>query len=284
MFAASKESADLDDGWPDLHDALISVGLTPSVAVWDDPTVRWASHGVVVPVFAWGYVTRRPQFVAWAERVATSSLMVNPAPVLRWNSDKTYLADLAADGIPTVPTEWVPPGAAWKPPSDDYVIKPSVGNGGLGAARYRSTAVDHAIAHVQHLHEEGSIVMVQPYQPMIDRVGETDLVYIGGRYSHAIKKEALLRADVGVTPRLWERQVITAVEPKESQRALADAVMQAVNLRFGPTGYGRVDLVNGADGLPLVLELELVEPSLFFRHKPSAALSLANHLRTLTNG
>ena len=282
MFAASHESADLDDGWPYLRDALVSVGMAPSVAFWDDPAVRWASHDLVVPVFAWGYVTRRPHFLAWVDEVATSALLVNPAPVLRWNSDKTYLADLAAGGIPTVPTEWVPPGASWKPPSEDYVIKPSVGSGGMGAARYRMAAPDRAVAHVQRLHGDGSTVMIQPYQPMIDVAGETDLVYIGGRYSHAIKKEALLQADVGVTPQLWERQVIEAVTPDPGQRSLADTVMEFVKARFGPTGYGRVDLVHGADGRPLVLELELVEPSLFLRHMPGAAIDLATYLRTLT--
>jgi glutathione synthase/RimK-type ligase-like ATP-grasp enzyme len=281
-FATSEESADLDDGWPYLHDALVSVGMTPSVVFWDDPVIRWDSYDVVVSVFAWGYVTRRAAFLAWVDRVMTLTHLVNPAPVLRWNSDKTYLADLAADGIPTVPTQWVPPGASWEPPSADYVIKPSVASGGMGAARFRTLAVDDAVLHVQGLHDDGHTAMVQPYQPTIDSAGETDLVYIGGRYSHAIRKGALLRADVGVTPRLWEHQVITPVGPSHEQRAVADTVMRSIDLRFGPTGYARVDLVDGTDGRPLVLELELVEPSLFLRHRLDAAHDLAGYLRGLT--
>ena len=129
--------------------------------------------------------------------------MVNPAPVLRWNSDKTYLADLAAEGIPIVPTRWVPPGADWEPPSEDYVIKPSVASGGIGVARYRGLPVNVADRHVLRLHEEGYTVMVQPYQSNVDDAGEASLIYIGGHYSHAINKAAMLQADVGVADRLW---------------------------------------------------------------------------------
>ncbi|MGD0394385.1 MAG: hypothetical protein ABSC41_17305 [Acidimicrobiales bacterium] len=281
VFAASEEGADLDDGWPYLRDALIAAGVAPSVAFWDDPTVQWESFALVVSVFVWGYVTRRAQFLAWVDKVDPSAPMVNPAPVLRWNSDKTYLADLAAEGIPIVPTRWVPPGADWEPPSEDYVIKPSVASGGIGAARYRGLPVNVADRHVLRLHEEGYTVMVQPYQSNVDDAGEASLIYIGGHYSHAINKAAMLQADVGVADRLWERQVITSVEPRNEQRTLAETVMRSVHRRFGPTGYGRIDLVDGSDGHPRVLEVELVEPSLFLVHAPEAAIDFANHLYVL---
>jgi hypothetical protein len=100
VFAASEEGADLDDGWPYLRDALIAAGVAPSVAFWDDPTVQWESFALVVSVFVWGYVTRRAQFLAWVDKVDPSAPMVNPAPVLRWNSDKTYLAALTGSHRP----------------------------------------------------------------------------------------------------------------------------------------------------------------------------------------
>jgi hypothetical protein len=281
-FAASEEFAGLDDGWPALRDALVSVGLEPSVVFWDDPDVAWDAYGIVVSMFMWGYVTRRGPFLSWAEKVGASTRLVNPAPVLEWNSEKTYLADLAGVGIPTVPTQWVPPGGEWEPPGEDYVIKPSVGSGGLGAARYVTGTVEMADRHVRKLHEDGATVMVQPYQPTIESGGETDLVFLGGRYSHGIRKGALLDADVGVTGRLWERQVISAVEPRDDQLAVAGSVMTMVEDRFGPTGFGRVDLVDGSDGVPRVLELELVEPSLFLRYSPGAAGRLAAYLGSLT--
>ena len=281
-IATTEEFADLDEGWPILRHALASVAVAPEVVFWDDPDVPWGEYDVVVSMFAWGYVTRRPQFVSWTEKVAASTVIVNPAPVLCWNSDKTYLADLAAAGIPIVPTQWIGPGSSWHPPSGDYVIKPTVGSGGIGAARYVTGAVDVAERHVRRLHDEGYTAMVQPYQPTVDANGETALIFVDGRFSHAVNKGALLQADVGVTDRLWEHQVITPAQPRDDQRALAETVVRTVERRFGSTGYGRVDLVDATDGLPLVLELELVEPALFLTHAPGAADHLAAYLRNLT--
>jgi len=281
-FATHPESGDLDDGWPAIQAALRSVGLTPEVTFWDDPAVAWEHFDVVVSVYAWGYVTERVAFLSWADRVAAVSHLVNPAPVLRWNSDKIYLADLAGEGIPTVPTVWVAPGAGWDPPGGDYVVKPTVGAGGRGAARYRSLPVQRAARHVDRLHREGQTVMIQPYLSRIDGAGETDLVYIGGHYSHAVTKAALLEADAGETEYLWERQVITPAEPRPDQRELADTVMGTAGRRFGPLGYGRVDLVDGAGGEPVVIELELVEPSLFLTHGPGGAARLADYLRAVS--
>jgi hypothetical protein len=278
-FATTEDCIDLDDGWPDLRDALVALDLRPSVVFWDDPGVAWDTFDIVVSIYTWGYVLRRAQFLSWVDQVDTVARLVNPAAVLHWNSDKTYLADLAADGIPIVPTTWVPPGAPWRPPSDDYVIKPSVASGGIGAARYVTEAPEVAERHVDALHDDGFTVMVQPYQAAVDTTGETALIFLDGSFSHAVGKAPLLRADVGVTERLWEQQVITAVTPTDVQLAAAHDVMGVVAHRFGRTGYGRVDLVDGSDGRPLVLELELVEPSLFLAQAPGAARLLAAFLR-----
>jgi hypothetical protein len=280
-FATTEDCVDLDDGWPGLRRAVAALGLEPSVVFWDDPAVAWDSYDTVVCIYTWGYVVRRAHFLAWVDRVAAVTGLVNSAAVLHWNSDKTYLADLDAAGIPIVPTTWVPPGGRWRPPSDDYVIKPSVASGGIGAARYVTQTLEVAERHVHALHDDGFTVMVQPYQPAVDRAGETALVFLDGAFSHAVGKGALLRADVGVTERLWEQQVIVAVAPNEDQRTVAENVMGMVAHRFGPTGYGRVDLVDGHDGHPLVLELELVEPSLFLAHAPGAAHALAVYLANL---
>jgi hypothetical protein len=123
--------------------------------------------------------------------------------------------------------------------------------------------------------------MVQPYQSRIDAEGETALIFLGGSYSHAIHKQALLRADVGVTERLWEQQVISAAEPRRDQQVLAENVMAAVARLVGPTTYARVDVVDGSEGNPLVLEVEVVEPSLFLTHCSNAAPRIASRLRHL---
>ena len=278
-FAASREMLDLDAGWPLLRDAVAAVGLAPEVAAWEDSAVDWAAFDLVVLMYTWGYVVRRDRFLAWAATVARHTPLVNAEPVVRWNSDKTYLGDLAAAGIPIVPTTWVPPGAPWRPPARDYVIKPTVASGGIGAARYVAQRVDVAERHVDGLHEQGRTAMVQPYLPTVDTEGETALVFFGDRFSHAIAKQGLLEADAGPIYGLWERQVISPRTPRPDQLVLAERALRFVHERFGRTAYARVDLVDGDDGRPVVIELELIEPSLSLDLAPAGAPRLADELR-----
>jgi len=231
------------------------------------------------PFTTWRPCCWAQEFLDWVGRVAGQTRLVNPAPVLEWNIDKTYLADLAVDGIPTVPTSWVPPGAEWTLPSNDYVIKPSVASGSLGAARYRDASVDTAQEHVRRLHRDGQTVMVQPYQPAVDSHGETAMIYFDHRYSHAVSKQALLRPDVGEVDRLWEQHVITASEATGPQRRLAEEALEAVSRRVGRTAYARIDVVDDFDGHPQVLEVELIEPAFYFTHAVSGAGQFAAVLR-----
>jgi glutathione synthase/RimK-type ligase-like ATP-grasp enzyme len=278
-FAASRDMLALDAGWPLLRDAVAGVGLEPTVAAWEDATVDWAAFDLVVANYTWGYVLRRERFLEWAETVAARTRLVNPEPVLRWNSDKSYLADLAAAGVPTVPTTRVPPGAGWEPPARDYVIKPSVSSGAIEAARYVAQGVEAARAHVERLHRLGQTVLVQPYLRGVDDGGETALVHFGGGFSHALGKDALLEPDAGTIFGLWERQVVTPRSARADQHAVAERALRAVHERVGPTAYARVDLVDGDDGHPVVMEVELVEPSLFLDLAPGAAERLADVLR-----
>jgi hypothetical protein len=278
-MAASIDFLELDDGWPALRAALLVAGLRPRVVVWDDPSVEWGTFELVVAMYAWGYVTQRTAFLAWVEGIETVTRLANSAAHLRWNSDKTYLADLADLAIPVVETTWARPGQAWSPPAEDYVIKPTVASGGLGAARYQKSPLDRAERHVRRLHQAGHTAMIQPYQARIDISGETALVYLGDRFSHAINKAPLLRPDVGETDRLWEQQVITPTAPAPAHRDLADAVMSAVISRLGPTAYARVDLVEDNTGTPRLLEVELVEPALFLRTADGSTPRLAEVLR-----
>ena len=280
-IAASADFLDLDDGWPALRDALRAAGLHWRVAVWDDPSIDWSRFDLVAAMYTWGYVTCRSAFLEWAEQVETSTRLVNSAVHLRWNSDKTYLAELADIGVPVVPTAWVAPGETWWPPAQDYVIKPTVGSGGQGAARYRAGDREVADDHVRRLHRGGHTVMVQPYQQSLDTAGETALVFLGGRFSHAVNKSALLIADAGEAERLWEQEVITPTAAPAASRQLAETVMATVVTKLGSTPYARVDLVQDDDGRPRVLEVELVEPSLFLASADGSAQRFAAILRRL---
>lgn len=261
--AGSSAFLDFDAGWPELCSALMDAGFDPQVIAWDEDTGSYGPLDLVLVNYCWGYVTRRDDFLAWAERVAGETLLVNPLPVLRWNSEKTYLRDLAEAGVPIVRTVFVSPGQAWQVPAEDYVVKPAVGSGGWWAARYAASAVEAAARHVQVLHAAEQTVLVQPYQQGVDEAGETAMVFFGGKFSHAVHKSPILDPDAGVIDALWERQVVTATEPAKGHIDVAQAAMAAVTGRFGETPYARVDVVDGNEGTPVVMEVELVEPALF---------------------
>jgi glutathione synthase/RimK-type ligase-like ATP-grasp enzyme len=164
------------------------------------------------------------------------------------------------------------------------VIKPCVASGGIGAARYVAQGIDVAERHVRRLHDEGQTVMVQPYVPSVATDGETSLVFLGDRYSHAVTKGAVLDADVGVRDRLWERQVVTAGSALRTEQELAADVLRLIHGRFGATAYARVDLVDLVDGKLAVLEVELIEPCLFLTLAAGSARHLAERLQRCLDG
>jgi hypothetical protein len=267
---------------PDLdHDeqlaipALEACGLTAEPRVWDDPTVRWNEFRVVVIRSTWDYSERRDAFLRWA---ASLPRVLNEVPVITWNTDKTYLRDLAASGIPTVPTTWVAPGAG-KPavelPAGNFVVKPAVSSGAQNTSRYGPDDRDAARTHVERLVAEGREVMVQPYVRSVDERGETGLIYFDGEFSHAVRKGALLRAPGVATDELWAREDITPRTSDADEQAVGGAVLDALPWPRATLLYARVDLVRADDGATLLLELELAEPSLFLGLGSGAALRLA---------
>jgi hypothetical protein len=186
--------------------------------------------------------------------------------VLRWNTDKTYLARLAAAGVPVVATTYA--DASWTPPPGEYVVKPTVSMAALDTARYRPGYDDAARAHVRRLLDAGRGVMVQPYVRAVEDAGETSVLFVGGAYSHGARKSAVLAGDTALTP--VETQVV-AREPTKAERAVAERVLAAVS---EPLLYARVDLLPGPDG-PVLLELELTEPFLFLGTADGASDRLA---------
>jgi glutathione synthase/RimK-type ligase-like ATP-grasp enzyme len=265
LIASCAEALGRDDDEPLLVAALAARGVTARTADWADPAVDWSADLVLVRS-TWDYARRRAEFLAWAERVEQVATLLNPAAVLTWNTDKTYLRDLAAAGVPVVPTGWVGPGddavaavAAWP---GDVVVKPAVSAGARDTARFAPADREAAVGHVRALVDGGRTAMVQPYLDRLDGEGETGLVYLDGAYSHAFGKAALLAAGP-LGEGLFAEETITAREATAEQRALADRVAAwAADRSGGPLLYARVDLVPGADGAPQVIELELTEPSL----------------------
>lgn len=279
-------SLPIDHDMPLLLEACEEVGLTVEVCDWQDPAVDWPRFDAVLLRSPWTYVERLPAFVAWCERVAAASHLFNPLSALRWSLDKHYLADLAAYGVPVVPSRFVEPGAdplsvvreflAAHPQVDEIVVKPTVGAYSKGVQRYARPMAEAAARYVADMLDEGCHLILQPYLEAVDRDGETDLIYFDGVYSHAIRKSALLMPDGTVNvPTLESR---TARSADADERAVASAVLEAAAARLGldrPLLYGRVDLIRGGDGRPVVLEMELCEPSLNLPFSEDGALRLA---------
>jgi uncharacterized protein GlcG (DUF336 family) len=274
------------DRFPDLYtdehllrDALRARDHEVDAVCWDDPSADWARYDLAVIRSTWDYPTRRDEFVAWARSVPR---LANPADIIEWNTDKTYLRSLAAAGVAVTPTTFVRPSESWTPPAPgEWVVKPTISAAAQGAGRYRlPEQADIAAAHVRRLQEAGRTAMIQPYLAAVDVAGETSILCTpdgAGRltYSHAIRKGALLTGpDTGVPAGEYSEE-ITPRTPSAAELGLAEATLAAVPGGAQRLLYARVDMIPGADGTPLLVELELTEPSLFFAEAPGAAERLA---------
>jgi glutathione synthase/RimK-type ligase-like ATP-grasp enzyme len=258
--------------------ALRDAGADAQAVHWDDEAVDWAGFDLVVIRSTWDYSWRAAEFTAWAKRCGKVTRLLNPADVVRWNTDKRYLGDLAAAGVPVVPTRFVEPGDApggsGLPADQDFVVKPAFGAGARYAARYTPGERETALAQMARMHAEGLTAMVQPYLTRIDVSGERALQFFGGRLLHASRKRAVLSPGTAYDAhkvahpdlRPW---TATPAELAVAERALA-AVPGAPELL-----YARVDLVDGEDGEPCVMELELVEPNLFLWLHPQSLPAVA---------
>ena len=284
-LVSARAARHLDEDLPPLTCALREAGADVLVADWDDPDVDWASCRLALLRSTWDYWQRLEEFLAWAERTARLTMLLNPPAVLRWNTDKHYLADLARSGAPIVPTRYVEPGESANEAleaflraqvSAEWVVKPAVGAGSKDAARYARGDERAAIGHIERLTHARRSAVLQPYLAQVDREGETALIYFGGRFSHAICKGPLLRRGTAPASGLFAQEQITPRVPAEEELRVAERVMAA--LPFATPLYARVDLIRADDGGPRLLELELTEPSLFFTQAAGAARRLADEL------
>ena len=261
-----------------LRDALIARGVAVEAVCWDDPAADWESYDLAVLRSPWDYPGRHAAFIAWARTVPR---LANPADIVEWNTDKHYLAELAAAGLPITPTTFVEPGETWTPPgAGEWVIKPTISAGSKDTGRYALPAdLAAAQAHVTRLTAAGRTAMIQPYLTAVDTAGETSVLCLPDAtgeltYSHAIRKGPLLTGSGERTGEYDEE--ITARVPTEAELEIARRVLTMVPGGAKRLLYARVDVVPGPTGEPLLLELELTEPGLFLRFAEGAADRLAD--------
>jgi hypothetical protein len=281
--------APLPDGWPDdapLAEALRERGADVAYGVWDDQRFDWSRFDSVLIRSTWDYTRRRERFLEWTRSLR--GRLDNPPEIVEWNSDKRYLADLAAAGIATVPTVYVEPGDPAPELEDEVVVKPTVSAGARDTGRFSPGAHGQAHALIERLRSRGRTAMLQPYLPAVESQGETAIVFIDGVESHALRKDVILGPDqeaplsdseLGSAAAMFSPELVGAADAGAAERELASTVVAELARRFETTPlYARVDMLAGQDGDPILLELEAVEPSLYFEQAPGAAERFADAL------
>jgi glutathione synthase/RimK-type ligase-like ATP-grasp enzyme len=266
-----------------LHAALRDRGVRVHTPAWDAPA-DWEEHRLVVIRTTWDYWDRRDAFVQWASTVADVSTLHNPPEVIRWNTHKSYLRTLEQRGLPLAPTVWIDPSASvdvaalmaergWR----RAFFKPVVGANAWRTLRF--DASPPSIANAQRWIDgisdhEG--MMLQPYLTTVEEEGEYSIILFDGRVSHGVLKtpqpgDYRVQDDWGASD--------APFEPTDTMRDIAHRAIaitsEILNLER-PLLYARLDLLRDLDGRLCVNELELVEPSLFFRHSAEAVTMFAD--------
>ena len=282
-LVTARAARHLDEDLAPLEDALRAAGAQAQIMDWDDMDADWASFDVALLRSAWDYTMRLPEFLAWAQQVSQLTTLWNPLPVIQWNTDKHYLAELAQAAVPTVPSYFIEPEEesatglqrffSLHPDLAEFVVKPAIGAGSRDSQRYARANTEPATGHAQRLLDARRAVLLQPYLDRVDAQGETGLIYLEGEFSHAIRKGPLLRRGEEPTRALFAQEHITPRMPELDELAVATQTLAAIP--FETPLYARVDLIRDTRGAPRVLELELTEPSMFFMQSPGAAQRFA---------
>jgi len=277
MTIALATSAALPGLAPDdrlLLRALRVRGLVCQPAVWEDPHYDWSAASLCVIRSAWDYAYRRQEFLRWVQRAGAEVPMWNPPAVVVWNTHKQYLVDLAARGVPTVPTRVLGAGSrvdlgavldetGW----GDVVLKAAVAQTGRYLLAVPAAGRADGQRHLDRL-LPAEDMLLQPFMPGIRSEGESSLVYVDGAFSHAVRKRPA-PDDFRVHDDFDGS--IEPVAPTRAERDVAEAALATVDAALL---YARVDLVPGPAG-PVVMEFELVEPDLYLATDPQAATRLA---------
>ncbi len=267
----------LPDLWTDdqpVAALLRDRGLDVATPAWDDPGVDWSGFDLVVIRSTWDYWHRRPAYVAWARHLADVSVLLNPAPVVDWNTHKGYLRELADAGVPVVPTAWLDAGSTaniaalmrdrgWT----DVVVKPAVSAAAEDTLR-SGTAGMSAVQELADRVLPTRDVMVQPYQSAVESTGERSMLFVDGELTHAVRRPPYLTTGIGAES--------VRAEPADDEVAVAEQVLAAVPGGAAQLLYARVDMVRDDEGAPRLMEVELVEPCLFFALSDVATQRMAS--------
>jgi len=263
-----------------LAEALRRAGFAPARAVWTDPAIDWTAFAAVLVRTTWDYAAKLPQFLAWMRAVEAATPILNPPDLAVANLNKTYLKNV---GDAAVPTLWADRdaeaagvrdalAAAGRAGWDPLVMKPAIGAGAEGLRIGPLGETDAWLAHAEEIHRRCD-AMLQPRIDSIRERGELSIVLIDGELTHAVRKTP--------APGDWRVQMefggrYALEEPSAPARRAAGA---AAALWTEVPLYARIDLVEPEEDDYRIIEVELVEPELFFPMAPHAADAFARALR-----
>jgi len=275
-LATCTDQPALDRGEEGLPDALAERGMEPRLAAWDDPDVDWSDAGIVVLRSVHNYASRRQDFLDWTRSIPK---LLNSADVVEWNTDKHYLQELGARGMPTIDTVWLEPEAKLTkhqvhtrfPSLGDFVVKPAVSSGARDTGRYTARNANSRMEAIQHAYgllQEGRSVMVQKYVTSVDERGETALIYLNGILSHTVEKQAMLLGPLAA-PDAVADEVAVPRQATEAELQLGEQARRAIHGyikdRMGRDAqllFCRIDVVEG-ETEPKVIEVSLTDASLY---------------------
>jgi hypothetical protein len=274
LLASCRSLPEPDPDQPLLEAALARRGLRAATAAWDDPAVDWGAARACILRSTWNYPHQPLRFLEWVDHAAGLTRLWNPAPVVHANIHKSYLLELDRRGVAVVPTRLVPRGSSlslaeaaggW----EEVVVKPAVSAASLHTMRVDAATHTRGEAHLRALTAERD-VLVQPYLPSVEGSGERALVWIAGELTHAVRKSPRFSSQ--------DESVSEALPIDADERDLA---LRALATVPGRLLYARVDVARDAAGRPLVMEMELMEPSLFLLQHPPALERFADAITAL---
>lgn len=279
-----REALGIDYDMPLLLEAVRAAGIVVDEVCWDDESIDWSTYNQVVIRSTWDYHRRYDEFMQWVRAVSSVSTICNSLDVITWNTDKHYLAEVAEMGLPVVPTAFIEPGQKdWLEhvrellTKGDVVVKPAISAGSNDTERHSN--INAAEKHISELSSAQRSVMLQPYMADVDVESETGLVFIDSKFSHAFAKGPLLAQAKNMSGGLYAEEEIGVRQPAAEQLLIGERAVKWLTSRFGKLLYARVDLLPTAQG-PVIIEIELTEPSLYLLLHPDAASELANALIT----
>ena len=264
------------------HPPMAERGWRIDTIPWTQPNVDWDDYELVVVRSTWDYQNDAERFLKVLATIdASKARLENPLEVMRWNIDKVYLKELEAKGVPIVPTRWLHGLSAGHIAelqsefgTDQFVVKPLIGANADDTFRIGmpSESCPNLASAVQTFRDRD--LMAQPFIESIQSPGEYSLFYFGGEYSHSVLKTP---ADGDFRVQEEHGSSLASITPGEDLLRAGALAMQAIEK---DVLYARVDLVLVEDR-PALMEIELIEPSLYFTFDPESPARFADAVERL---